>query len=37
MKTIMNHSQDGWLLKMISRTDTVICLGLLTIGDFDIK
>ena len=24
MKTVMNHSQDGWLLKMISRTDPVI-------------
>ena len=32
----MNHSQDGWLLKMISRTDPVIPrLGLsnLTIGN----
>jgi hypothetical protein len=24
MKTVMNHSHDGWLLKMISRTDPVI-------------
>ena len=24
MKTVMNHSQDGGLLKMISRTDPVI-------------
>ena len=24
MKTVMNHSQGGWLLKMISRTDPVI-------------
>jgi hypothetical protein len=26
MKTEMNHGQDGWLLKMISRTDPVIPL-----------
>ena len=24
MKTVMNQSHDGWLLKMISRTDPVI-------------
>ncbi len=24
MKTVMNHSQDGGLLKMIRRTDPVI-------------
>ena len=24
MKTLLNHSQDGWLLKMIRRTDPVI-------------
>ena len=24
MKTVMNHSQGGWLLKMIRRTDPVI-------------
>ena len=23
MKTVMNQSHDGWLLKMISRTDPV--------------
>ena len=27
MKTVMNHSQDGGLLKMISRTDPVISMG----------
>ena len=27
MKTVMNHSQDGGLLKMISRTDPVISLS----------
>ncbi len=26
MKTVMNHSQDGGLLKMIRRTDPVILL-----------
>ena len=35
MKTVMNHSHDGWLLKMISRTDPVILVGLLTIGDIN--
>ena len=24
MKTVMNHSHDGWLLKMIRRTDPMI-------------
>ena len=24
MKTVMNQSHDGWLLKMIRRTDPVI-------------
>ena len=24
MKIVMNHGKDGWLLKMISRTDPVI-------------
>ena len=28
MKTVMNHSQGGWLLKMIRRTDPVINKGL---------
>ena len=31
MKTVMNHSHDGWLLKMISRTDPVI--NLMTLWD----
>ena len=32
MKTVMNQSHDGWLLKMISRTDPVILPQVSTCG-----